>query len=257
MATAISWNGNDLNSATIITGDIDDAGAPNRDLSLFKLVRKGGAVITDDSYYTKRIVITGLLKQTTPELLEDLIDTFHGYFAVRDKNLDIGYGSGTRRYVCTPKAPVIERPVRGANWANFTIEFIATEYGKNTVTTTLVNATTTTASSATSTLSIGGSAPDQKMRIQITVTAATGLTNKYIAIENDTTGQVLTVTRTWAVSDVCRIDCDAMTVKVNGADVDFDGAFPVFAIGSHDLILTNDFTTRTLTRTYDHIRRYL
>lgn len=257
MPTTITYNSINLNSANIITSDVDDANTPDKDMAIFNLVRSGGAVITDTSYYTKKIVVTGLLKQNTDVLLESAIDTFHSYFIVENKNLDIGYGSGTRRYVCTASRVKVDRPVRGANWANFAIEFIATEYGKDTSTTTLVSASTTTSASATSTLSIGGSAPDQKMRIQITVTAATGLTNKFIAVENDTTGQLLTVTRTWTVSDVLIIDCDAMTVKVNGTNVDFTGAFPTFASGTHDLILTNDFTSRTLTRTYDHTRRYL
>lgn len=254
--TAISFNGLDLNDTTRITAELDDGGTPERDLQVFPILRSGGAVVTDSNYYMKVIRVRGLLKGTSTSNLESLIDSFHAAMAVIDKNLDIGYAGSTRRYVCTPKSHYIGRTTR-LDWAKYEVEFLATSYGKDTSTTTLLNNDTHTTASNTESLTVGGSAPDQLLRFDITVTAATDLTGKTISVENDSTGQVISVTRDWTVGDVLEIDVANHTVKVNGTAVDYEGAFPYFAPGTHDMIMTNDFTTRTLTVDIDYTKRYL
>lgn len=137
---------------------------------MFNIVRTGGATITDSTYYTKTIKVRGKIVGTSMTNLESLIDTFQSEMSVQDKNLDIAYNSSTRRYVCTPAVVSIERPVRAANWASFEIDFLATSYGKDTSTTTIVNAQTHTTSPYTRSLTVGGSAPEQLLRIQVTLT---------------------------------------------------------------------------------------
>jgi len=261
-ATVLTYNSYDLNNTTatgVFTTLIEDGNAFDRDLTMHKLLRSGGAVITDATYYTKVIRISGTITATTVAGLETLIDTFQAALNYQDKNLDVEYAGSTRRYVCTPQRVQIDRPVRAALFAEFEVDFVATEYGKDTTTTTLLSASANTTTPRTIALTVGGSAPEQFLRIQITVTAATGLTSKVIGVENDTTGARLYVTRTWTVGDVLEIVTDraAPTVKVNGTLVDFSGAFPIFAPGSHNMIIDNTFTTRTLTTTIDYTKRYI
>jgi hypothetical protein len=169
--TALTYNSFDLNDSSHITSDIQDAGTPDRNLAIFNLIRSGGGVITDSTYYTKAIKVVGKIVGTSMTNLESILDSFHAAMAVENKNLDIGYNSSTRRYVATPAKVSVERPVRAANWASFEIDFVATEYGKDTSATTLLNASVISANPSTSSLVIGGSAPDQLLRIQITLTA--------------------------------------------------------------------------------------
>lgn len=256
-ATTITFNSYDMQSSTVMTQEIDDGSAFDREVTAHKLLRMGGAVVTDATYYTKTIAVKGMLLGTSAANAEALIDTFQTQMAVMDKNLDIGYGGSTRRYVCTPTKVSVKRPNRGSYWANFEVDFLATEYGRDTSTTALLSASANTSASRTIGLTVGGSAPDQLLRFQVTVTAATGLTNKYITITNDTTETAIQVVRTWVVGDVLEVDVANTTVKVNGTLVDFNGAFPYFTPGTHDSIMTNDFTTRTLTTTIDYTKRYL
>lgn len=255
--TAITYNSFDMNSSSVITSELDDASAPERNLPVYNLARSGGGVITDSVYYTKGISVAGKIVGTSMANLESLIDTFLAAFAVENKNLDIAYNSTTRRYVCTAAAVKISRPVRAANWAAFEVQFIATEYGKDTSTTTLVSAATHTTATSSPSLALVGSAPDQKLLVSITVTAATGLTNKSIQFKNNTTGEEVIITRTWIVGDVLVIDMALKTVKVNGVDVEFTGALPLFPPSTTTAVITNNFTTRTLTVTISYVKRYL
>lgn len=253
MATTILYNTVDLNTATIITSDVDDGGAGERGLSMFSLVNANGAVITDSIYNTKTINITGLLKSTTLAGLEALIDTFHAIFTVRDKNLDIGYGVSTRRYICTAKDVNIKRPVRGANWANFEVSMVATiPFGSDTTTTSALNATGRTAQTYSDNYTFLGSAPVQLPTFTISLTAVTGGTSATVSIGNGGNGQTIVVTRTWAAADILIVDCYNKTVKVNGVEVTFNGAFPEFPVGAGVLTYVDTFTTRTfsITATY-------
>jgi hypothetical protein len=78
-----------------------------------------------------------------------------------------------------------------------------------------------------------------------------------ITIENDTTGQAISVERVWTKTDVLELDVANKTVKVNGTAVDYSGAFPYFAPGTHDLIISSDFSVYKLTVTVDYYKRYL
>lgn len=78
-----------------------------------------------------------------------------------------------------------------------------------------------------------------------------------ISIENDTTGEAISITRTWAKSDVIEVDVANKTVKINGIEEDYDGSFPNFSPGTHNLIITDDFSVRTFTVTVDYTKRYL
>lgn len=256
--TAITYDGNSLNTTSIIVNDIDDGDAPNRSLSEFDIPRSGGSAVTDVTNNSKDINIVGKLIGTSMSNVETLRDTFLAYFNNQYKNLDIGYAGSTRRYVCTPRKPQISRPVRGSNWMAFQLSFKTKGYGQDTSATTLKSNVTIGTSPSTQTLtSIGGSAPEQMLRIQITVFSATLGTSNIITVENDTTGQVMSIERLWAVSDVLEIDYANHTVKVNGTTVEWTGPFPNFAPGTHDLIVTADFSAFSLRLTVDHYRRYL
>lgn len=81
--------------------------------------------------------------------------------------------------------------------------------------------------------------------------------SNYITITNGTTSQAITITQTFAKNDVLEVDCDNKTVKVNGTEVDYTGVFPIFSPGTHNLVITTDFTVFTFTVTTDYTKRYL
>lgn len=252
----ITFDTYDMQTSAVISGDIDDGQPFERQLNMRQVLGKAGAIITNEEVGTKIIPVKGMLLGTSQANCDAMIDTFNQHMMKSGKNLDLGYAGSTRRYVCTPRKARTIRPHRGSYWADFEVEFEATEYGKDTTTTTIQASSANTSASRTIAATVGGSAKEQLLRFQITVTAATGLTTKTIGIENDTTGELLTVTRTWVVGDVLIVDIASGTVQVNGVDVDFNGPLMRFEPGAHNILITNDFTTRTLTTVIDYIKRY-
>lgn len=258
MATTITYDGTNLNDGTtLITSEVEESGSFDRNLPLFNRARRSGAVITDSLYQTKTIRVSGKIIGASVDDLENEIDDFHALFTVQDKNLDIGYNSGTRRYICTARTVNVTRPVRAATWANFFIDFVSTEYGRDTAVTTLENATAFSSSPTTKSLTIDGNAPEQFLRIELELVSVTAATTNTVTLENDTTGEILTIQRTWAAADTLVVDTDLLDVTVEGTDVAFTGAIPNFAPGSHDLILTADFSAFDFDVTVDHYKRWL
>jgi hypothetical protein len=80
---------------------------------------------------------------------------------------------------------------------------------------------------------------------------------KTITITNDTTDEAISVTRTWAKTDVLEVNTLNKTVLVNGTAVDYEGVFPIFSPGTHNLIISHDLGVSTLTVTCDYTKRYL
>jgi hypothetical protein len=78
-----------------------------------------------------------------------------------------------------------------------------------------------------------------------------------ITITNDTTDEAITIDRVWAKTDVLEIDVANKTVKVNSVEVDYSGSFPYFAPGSHNLIISSDFSAYKFTVTVDYYKRFL
>jgi len=241
MATELTYNSYDLQDANIITGSIDDGGTPERVLPIFNLVRGGGSVITSSNYYTKSIKVTGKIIDSSVANLEARIDAFHAALSEKDKNLDIAYGSSTRRYIATPAKVSVVRPVRASPWANFEIDFLCTELGKDTSVTALLTNEVVTTNSFIEPITVGGSSPEQFLRIEITITDVTPSTTNTVSVRNDTTGQQIDIFRGWADGEVLEIDTLNKTVTVDGEVVDYSGAFPVFSPGAHDLVIETDF----------------
>lgn len=179
--------------------------------------------------------------------LDSRIDTFKSYFNGKDKNLDIQYGASTRRYIATANKITVTRQQK-AYFARFTVDFVCTQpFGRNTSATTALNASGRTASSYTDNHTFLGSAPYQLPVITITYAAVSGGAS-FVSFGNNANGQGITITdQTWVASDVLEIDCMNKTVKKNGVEIDFLGAFPEFAPGSQNFTYSDGFTSRTLT----------
>lgn len=257
MATAITYNSFDLQDDNHITEEIGDDDTFAREVGLENRMRRAGAILTDDTFQTKPIPVTGLIKSTSVAAVEQLIDEFKAAMAVRNKQLDIGYGSGTRRYIATPTNVKVQRPVRAANWARYSVVFLATEFAQDTSSSTLVNAVNSTASPGDHALTITGSSPDQGVIVTIDINSFTGSSINTISLENLTTGQKINVTRAYLAGDSLVVNSETLDVTVNGDVADFSGAFPTFTNGVHTLRRTDDFTDRDVDTTVVQTGRWL
>ncbi len=251
MTGAISFDGNSLQTYAalvgIITNAIEHTNLPDKDTTLYPLANTNASVIPYVGYSTKVITIAGAIAGSSASDLDSRIDTFKGYFNGKDKNLDISYGASTRRYIATVNKIAISRRQK-TFFATFSIDFVCTQpFGRDTTATTALNATGRTASSYTDNHVFVGSAPFQLPVITITYSAVSGGAS-FVSFGNNGNGQGITITdQTWVAADVLEIDCINKTVKKNGVEVDFLGAFPEFPPGSQNFTYSDGFTTRTLT----------
>lgn len=257
MSTTITFDSNDLQTSSILTADIAHESIPEKDAKLYALAHANRSVIPFVSYPARKIKLSGQVIGTGISNLDSVLDTFRGYFRGKDKNLDIGYAGGTRRYIATLNALSIDRP-GGLHFANFNAELVCTQpFGKATSATTALTANNRTLSGYTDAHTFLGTAPYQLPVITISIDSVTGGTG-YMFFGNSANNQGITITgQTFVATDVIEIDCENKTVKLNGTEIDFLGAFPEFEPGAQSMSYSDGFTTRQFDITVTYYPLYL
>jgi len=260
----ITYNSNDLQTYTatsgvgIITNLIDHINLPDKVMTLYALADANGSTIPSINYPTKKIVISGVIKGSSQADLDSRIDSFYGYFNGKNKNLDIAYGSSTRRYIATTNGISIDRAQKSLS-AKFQVQFICTNpFGIDTSTSNLWTAKTAfTSATFTETPTVGGTAPYQLPVITITINSLTGA-GDYLQISNDNNNQeMLIYGQSLAASDVVVIDCEQRTVTLNGDLIDYTGTFLELEPGANSITYTDGFTTRSVDVSGVYTKRWL
>jgi len=250
--TPVSFDGNSLQTDKIITNDIDHFSGPTKNMPMYGIGHANYSAIPFQSWTSKVITLRGTLRGDSIADLDQLIDTFKTYFINKDRNLDIGYNNGTRRYICTPETAQITRP-GGLVVASFIQAFDCTyPFGQDITTSTVLDETGRTLAIYADSVIFGGSAPFQQPVFVITLNSVTDGTNAAINISNNANGQQLTITRTWTAGDVIEISSQSRTVNVNGSQVDFTGAFPEFPPGLQYIGYSDGFSARNFDINVSH-----
>ena len=265
--TAISANGNSLQTSTILTSNIDHHSGPDANAQLLQMAHANASGVPYVDWPKKIIPIKGQLLYTgSLAALDQLEDTFKSYLTGTNFNLDIGYAGSTRRYIClyTSKT-VITRPQELFD-SKFDVEFTCQPWGMDTTSTTLVNLSGQTTSQLTMTPTFGGTFPLQYPVIQVTMTTVGGSpVSGTVSIGNNNNGQQVTVTRTWSSGDVLTIDTTQLLntapgasqpVTVNSAPVAWSGALPEFTLGSSSIFYGDTFSSRTFSILITNQNRY-
>lgn len=260
----LSYNSNNLQTydrstdVGIITNVIEHTNLPEKVATLFAMADADGSSIPNINYPSKKVNIGGVIKGSSQSDLDSRIDTFKGYFIGKDKNLDIAYGSGTRRYIATANTVSVIREQKTL-WATFAIEFVCTNpFGLDTSATNLWAAKTAfTSATFTETPTVGGTAPRQLPIITITINSFSGA-GDYVQISNDNNGQeILIYGLGLSASDVILIDCEQRTVTVNDQEVDYYGTFLELEPGANSITYTDGFTTRSVDVSAVYTKRWL
>lgn len=259
----LTFDSNDLqtyNPVTrtgIVTNRIEHSDVPAQVAELLALADTDGSVIPDINYPSRVVRIGGSIHGSSQADLDNRIDTFKGYFIGKNKNLDIAYGSGTRRYIATKNTVSISRE-NTAKFAIFSIEFICTNpFGLDTSATDFITQSNYTSASLTVTPTIGGTAPFQLPVFTITIDALTGA-GDYIQLSNNENNQeMLLYGLGLQAGDVLVVDCVNRIVTLNGDEVDYLGTFLVLEPGSASVTYTDGFTTRTVDIEAEYVKRWL
>ena len=236
MASQIQFNSYNLQTSSIITERIFHTSTPQDNLKTEEKMRRNGSFLLCNYWIKKIINSRGHIIGSSVSDLDSRIDALKENLVGENLDLDIGYAGGTRRYRATVKKIEINREHFNGSWCPFAIEFICTDaFGKDTSTTSVSQDNNTT-SPFSKTFTMGGSIGAYPI---ITLDFTSGNNVTAVKIKNTTTGDFITITRSFAypVASLV-IDCNAMTVEVDGIDEDFTGVFPEFIIGSNEVEVT-------------------
>lgn len=264
MDGSLTYNSNSLQTydpttrVGINTNKIRHTNIPDSVAELYMKANASDSTVPDQEYPSKTIGLDGSIHGSSQADLDDRIDAFKGYFAQRNKNLDIAYGSGTRRYTAMKTNSLgIERQDK-ALFATFSVELICKPFGYDTATTNLWTAKTGfTNATFTETPTIAGSAPYQLPVITITINSMTG-DGDYVQISNDNNNQeILLYGLGLEAGDVIVIDCEQRTVTVDGVEVDYYGTFLELEPGAASITYTDGFTTRDVDVAAVYTKRWL
>lgn len=264
MDGGLTYNSNSLQTydrstkVGINTNKIKHVDMPESVAQLYQIASSSDSVVPDLEYPSKIIKLEGTIHGSSQADLDDRIDTFKGYFAQRNKNLDIVYGSGTRRYtVLKTNAAGIDREDK-ALFAFFSVELVCKPFGIDTSATSLwATKTGYTSATFTETPTIGGNAPYQLPVFTITINSFTG-DGDYVLISNNNNNQeILIYGQSIEAGDVITIDCFNRIVTLNGNEIDYFGTFLQLEPGSASITYTDGFTTRDVDVEGEYTKRWL
>ena len=206
-------------------------------INTLKPSRADGTIFIDEFIDSKQIVLEGIIQGTSQDNLEQNIDTFNELMNRRNKNLDISYAGGTRRYVCIPQEIKYNRDYFHLLFVPFRVVMLVPEgIGKDTSVTTLT-AKTLTAVTTTEVLILEGSVnPKPTIRIVINTLGNADT----IKIKNTGNGEYIEVDIDGLIAtDYLEVNCDNLTVLKNGyLPLNYRGKFPNFKSGTNNLEYT-------------------
>lgn len=264
MDGGLTYNSNSLQTydpstgVGINTNVIKHTNLPDSVAALYIKASANDSTVPDLEYPSKTVTLGGTIHGSTQADLDNRIDTFKGYFAQRNVNLDINYGSGVRRYTAMKlNAMSVERE-NSMLFATFSVEIVCKPFGFDTSTTNLWAAKSAFSSATfTETPTVAGSAPLQLPIFTITINSLTG-TGDYVLISNDNNNQeILLYGLGLATSDVIVIDCEQRTVTVNDIEVDYFGTFLELEPGANSITYTDGFDTRSVDVSGVYTKRWL
>lgn len=224
----------------------------NKEIFLYELARQRGGHIINAEYRAKRFKMSGTIKGTDKDDLEENIDEFKALMDQISKNLDIEYAGTTRRFIATAESINVQRDYFNLTFAPFDIVFVVPDgVGYDTARTedTLAAITDKTQNEN---ITILGSAPPDDMVLTITVTDVVSIT----AISFQANGNRITLTTSVSDNDVIVFNQETLKVTKNGTEVAYTGIFPHFYVGVNAFLIEATGTSIEYTRKTSYTPSY-
>lgn len=235
MSKAISFDGTSIQTNNIKIREVLCESVDHRNLNIQSFGARDGGKLVADIYEPRVIRISGVIQNTSESNLENAIDNFKELLSRKEKNLDVAYISGTRRFKASAQRITIERDYYNLTFAPFSVDFVVSDPPFGT------NLDTTTIDFGYTQYTIGTWAIETQMSgtrrpmpiIQCTINSETNLTQ--INFTNVNTNETIKVPREYTAAEVLTIDTSAYTVDVDGTAVDYEGIFPEFVQGGNNM----------------------
>lgn len=234
---SIKYDTTELVNATYVPRRTNHESAPERIIDSMKLARQDGEAVIDDVLDKKFITIEGILIGSSQSDLETKIDSFKELIYRKDKNLDIDFAGGTRRYVCRAVSLDFDRDHFNLTHVPYKIVFLVPSgIGKDTSETTAQDQNNIVATSTAKVVAFTGSY-DPKPRHKIIVNTRGNA--DVVRITNTDTSEYIEVDLDgFSGADYLEIDQENKTVKKNGTtNLEYRGKFPTAIIGNNNYTL--------------------
>ena len=213
---------------------------PDKDINIHKLARRSLSIVTSAEYTQKTIPVMMRVCSGSRQATEATITRIKGLIQPQNGELIVHQSGEDFKYTATMNEFNIE-------WvgtsAYVEIVFIASTPIAEAVDTDIMTYFNTTLASDGSSFIVNGSYIAEPI-INVTINSVTGGTGSSVSIFNASTNQGITVTGDFTAGSQLEIDCSQYTVRLNGANMDFEGLFPTFPPGAQRIGYSDTFTTR-------------
>jgi len=253
----ISFDGTSLQSTTIKTRQILHESLDNRELNIQRLGKGDGGKLVSETFAPRTIRLYGTIVGTSIDNLESNIDNIKELFNRQEKDLDIAYNSGTRRYKASCRTYTIEREHFNITYANWEAEFVCSNpcFGQAIDTSTAENELVQTGTGTVAGMWTFAGTRRPMPIIQATVNAEVLLTK--MTFRNVNTDTSIAVEEDFAAADVLRINTADYTVTLNGNAHDYTGSFPEFVVGGNTVNVELRCTTANVSVRYIYYPLFL
>ncbi len=246
--TNITYNNLSLQGANIITSEIQHEDASHIRLNFQKFGTGEGSNLGfwSTGFDVKRITLKGIIKGSSKSDLEDRVDDFKRSLQSYEKNLDIDYVNGSRRYVCSCSSIKFSRNFYTIDVMGWEAEFIVSNppFGIDLDTSTLEYLGLTNTAVSTTTIEtleypVFGGTVRPKPTVNLTINSCNGV--RSIRFMNTRDDGYLTSTvinnHKFYDGDIITINTKDGEVQVNGTDVEFRDGLPNFSLNANKLNL--------------------
>lgn len=248
----LSFDSVDLMASPYIVKEIPHEVWPDRMLERQKLSSERGMAVLDDDYGEKTFEMSGIITGTSQSNLEQNLKTFSELMSRKAKNLDIGHGGSTLRYIAYAEEVKIMRGSQHITHAPFKVRFVVPDgVGVDPSSVNDSNDNITDASYNNTVTILGSARP--RPTITITFDSATDVTKAEITFNGDK----ITVTENMSAADILIIDIENKKVTLNGTEKDYDGIFPRFKVGSNSYTIAMTSTDHQYDLIISYYRTYL
>lgn len=235
----ITFGGTSLQTGNIICSGIQHEDIGQKSLNIQKFALREGGKFVSANFDVKKITLTGHIKGTSQANLESRIDDFKKLLNKKEKDLDVEYNSGTRRYKATMTQLTFDRKHYTIDYINWEAVFTVSNppLGKSIDTSTLEDLSNSASAATTTTGLVDGFADySGTFRPRPIVKITFNTVNGFRRLDFNTTDEDGYLSRTRVQDqklyngDVITIDVERSEVALNGTPIDYIYGLPHFSL---------------------------
>lgn len=253
--TSVIFNGLNINGVTYITENTSHDSDPVRVLASYKIARRDGEKLVSAYWGKKEITINGYIQDDNQQEFELDVDIFKKITSQKSGSLEIMYNNQFRRYIATVEELKISRDSYNIDWSPFSIKFLVPDgKGYDTSSTIETYSVVITSGSVFAGTFYNDGTADAFPTIRIQINSLSSVNSFYLSDGI----RILTITNTFHNGDIITIDFLNFIIKLNIAQINSSGAFPLFPVGGTNFRLYTDGTSSAnLTVSFIYDKAYL